>query len=229
MEISHTSLNHRFVTLDLIAATALAVTLTGGGFSLAAGQDPASRQALEIMALSATTDVSVLRRLDAQVDALVRADALALASRWPDPALPGHVHESFRQFHAGVPVYGGGVSRQLATGVIVSIFGTIYPAIDLDTTPSLPPDEALALIAQQAGTGPATDQPRASYQDRRSAHSLTQATRSLLIPNAPGWSARSPPLRVPSRPWQLSGDLSPRRRRAITPAPAGVPQTRRVP
>ena len=159
MEIQNTSLNHRFVTLALTAATALAVTLAGGGFSPAAGQDPASRQALEIMALSATTDVSVLRRLDAQVDALVRADALALASWWPDPSLPGHVHESFRQLHAGVPVYGGGLSRQLATGVIVSIFGTIYQAIDLDTTPSLPPHEALALIAQQAGTGPATDQP----------------------------------------------------------------------
>ena len=49
--------------------------------------------------------------------------------------------------------------EQLATGVIVSIFGTIYQAIDLDTTPRLPPDEALALIAQQADTGPATDQP----------------------------------------------------------------------
>ena len=107
MEITHASLNHRVVPLALIAATALAVTLAGGGFSPAAGQDPAGRQALEIMALSATTDVSVLRRLDAQVDALVRADALALASRWPDPTLPGHVHESFRQFHAGVPVYGG--------------------------------------------------------------------------------------------------------------------------
>ena len=159
MEIRNTSLNHRVVTLALIAATALAVTLAGGGFSPAAGQDPGGRQALEIMALSATTDVSVLRRLDAQVDALVRADALALASRWPDPSLPGHVHESFRQFHAGVPVYGGGLSRQLATGVIVSIFGTIYQALDLDTTPWLPPDEALALIEQQAGTGPATDQP----------------------------------------------------------------------
>ena len=43
--------------------------------------------------------------------------------------------------------------------MIVSIFGTIYQAIDLDTTPWLPPDEALALIEQQAGTGPATDQP----------------------------------------------------------------------
>ena len=80
MEIQNKSLNNRFVTLALIAATALAVTLAGGGFSPAAGQEPASRQALDIMALSTTTDVSVLRRLDAQVDALVRADALALAS-----------------------------------------------------------------------------------------------------------------------------------------------------
>ena len=127
-------MKHRFVPLALIGATALAVTLAGGGVSPAAGQAPASRQALDIMALSATTDVSALRRLDAQVDALVRAAALALASRWPDPSLPGHVHESFRQLHAGVPVYGGGLSRQLATGVIVSIFGTIYQAIDLDTT-----------------------------------------------------------------------------------------------
>ena len=89
MEIPNTSLNHRFVTLALITATALAVTLAGGGFSPAAGQDPAGRQALEIMALSATTDVSVLRRLDAQVDALVRADALALASRSMAEASPG--------------------------------------------------------------------------------------------------------------------------------------------
>ena len=41
--------------------------------------------------------------------------------------------------------------------MIVSIFSTIYQAIDLDTTPWLPPDEALALIEQPAGTGRATD------------------------------------------------------------------------
>ena len=78
MEIQNKSLNHRFVTLALIAATALAVTLAGGGFSPAAGQEPASRQALEIVALSATTDVSVLRRLDAH-----RLTRWCGLMRWP--------------------------------------------------------------------------------------------------------------------------------------------------
>ena len=85
--------------------------------------------------MSTTTDVSELRLLDAQVDALVRADALVLASQQPDVSLSGRVHETFQQYHAGVPVYGGGISRQLAnTGLTVSIFGTIHQGIDLDMT-----------------------------------------------------------------------------------------------
>ena len=66
----------------------------------------------------------------------------------------------FQQYHAGVPVYGGGISRQLAnTGLTVSIFGTIYQEIDLDMTPQLAQHEALALVEQRAGAGPATDDP----------------------------------------------------------------------
>ena len=143
-----------------LTTTALAVTLTGAGLVTVAGQEPASRLALNIMALSATTDASELRLLDAQVDALVRADALVLASQQPDVSLSGRVHETFQQYHAGVPVYGGGISRQLAnTGLTVSIFGTIYQEIDLDMTPQLAQHEALALLEQRAGAGPATDDP----------------------------------------------------------------------
>ena len=128
-----------------LTTTALAVTLTGAGLVTVAGQEPASRLALNIMALSATTDASELRLLDAQVDALVRADALVLASQQPDVSLSGRVHETFQQYHAGVPVYGGGISRQLAnTGLTVSIFGTIHQGIDLDMTPQLAQTEALA-------------------------------------------------------------------------------------
>ena len=59
-----------------------------------------------------------------------------------------------------MPVYGGGISRQLANnGLTVSIFGTIHQGIDLDMTPQLAPNEALALVEQQAGAGPATDDP----------------------------------------------------------------------
>ena len=143
-----------------LTTTALAVTLTVAGLVTVAGQEPASRLALNIMALSTTTDVSELRLLDARVDALVRTNALALASRQPDVSLSGRVHETFQQYHAGVPVYGGGVSRQLAnTGLTVSIFGTIYQEIDLDMTPQLAQHEALALVEQRAGAGPATDDP----------------------------------------------------------------------
>ena len=142
-----------------LTTTALAVTLTGAGLVTVAGQEPASRLALNIMAMSATTDASELRLLDAQVDALVRTDALVLASRQPDVSLSGRVHEAFKQYHAGVPVYGGGISRQLANGLTVSIFGTIHQGIDLDMTPQLAQNEALALVEQQAGAGPATDDP----------------------------------------------------------------------
>ena len=134
--------------------------LTVAGLVTVAGQEPASRLALNIMAMSATTDVSELRLLDAQVDALVRANALVLASQQSDGSLSGRVHETFQQYHAGVPVYGGGISRQLAnTGLTVSIFGTIYQEIDLDMTPLLAQHEALALVEQRAGAGPATDDP----------------------------------------------------------------------
>ena len=143
-----------------LTTTALAITLTVAGLVTVAGQEPASRLALNIMALSTTTDVSELRLLDARVDALVRTNALVLASQQPDVSLSGRVHETFRQYHAGVPVYGGGISRQLAnTGLTVSIFGTIYQGIDLDMTPQVAQNEALALVEQQAGAGPATDDP----------------------------------------------------------------------
>ena len=141
-----------------LTTTALAVTLTGAGLITVAGQEPASRLALNIMAMSATTAASELRLIDAQVDALVRADALVLASRQPDVSLSGRVHETFQQYHAGVPVYGGGISRQLANnGLTVSIFGTIHQGIDLDMTPRLAQNKALALLEQRAGAGPATD------------------------------------------------------------------------
>ena len=99
---------------------------------------------------------SELRRTDELVDALARNDELVQVSRTSDRYLPDRVHEGFIQYHAGVPVQGGGLSRQLAGGLAVSIFGTLHEGIDVDTTPLVPADDALALIALQAGAGPAT-------------------------------------------------------------------------
>ena len=145
----------------VVAIAATVATLAAGGLITAAGQEPAERLAMEIRAMSATTDVSELRRLDALVDAMARTDELVPASRQADRHMLGRVHESFMQYHQGVPVHGGGVSRQLSEGVTVSIFGTIHQGIDLDTTPGLSPYDALTLLERQVAAGLATADPPA--------------------------------------------------------------------
>ena len=97
----------------------------------------APRGAMPVAATSATTGIAELRQLDALVETLVRADELVIRSRYADRQLAGRVHESAMQYHRGVPVYGGGITRQLAGGATVSIFGTIHQGIDIDTTPAL--------------------------------------------------------------------------------------------
>ena len=136
---------------------AAAAALIVGAMVLAGGPAFCQERLLRIMAMSTDADLSELRRVDALVDALVRADDLIVSSRQPDLSLEGRVHESLMQFHEGVPVHGGGVSRQLASGVTVSIFGTVHENLDVDTTPRLTPDEALEVIEQRANAGPATD------------------------------------------------------------------------
>ena len=97
----------------------------------------APRGAMPVAATSATTDLTELRQVDGLVETLVRADELVIRSRYADRQLAGRVHESAMQYHRGVPVYGGGITRQLAGGATVSIFGTIHQGIDIDTTPAL--------------------------------------------------------------------------------------------
>ena len=98
-----------------------------------AGQAP--QGAMPVAAMSVTTGLSELRQLDALVETLVGAGELLVRSRNVARQLSGRVHESAMQYHRGVPVYGGGITRQLAGGATVSIFGTIHQGIDIDITP----------------------------------------------------------------------------------------------
>ena len=115
---------------------------------LAAGPDAAPREpaALSIAAGHAA-GVDELRRWDAAVDGLARTGGLAVTSRLADASLAGRAHEYLAQRHAGVPVFGGGVSRQLdAAGVTVSLFGTLHRGIDVDAAPALSGAEAAARL-----------------------------------------------------------------------------------
>ena len=56
-------------------------------------------------------DLDTLRQWDATVDGMARTGDLVAVSRMSDASLEGHTHEYLAQHDAGIPVYGGGVSR----------------------------------------------------------------------------------------------------------------------
>jgi bacillolysin len=95
---------------------------------------------------------SELRTWDAEVDRRVREGTLVLAQRREDTLVPGRIHERLAQYHDGVAVFGGEVTRQLDGGQTVSVFGTLYANIEVDPTPVLDPQEARARVEALAGT-----------------------------------------------------------------------------
>ncbi len=134
--------------LRLVAVTALA-----GVALLTTGRPAASQFSPGELSVAAgySTDVDELRRWDATLDARTRSDELVVVSRQADRSLPGRTHEYLAQFHEGVRVHGGGVSRQLDRGVTVSLFGTLYTDIAIETTPALTAGEAAGRLGQRIG------------------------------------------------------------------------------
>ena len=109
------------------------------------------------IAASAAADPATLRAWDTWVDALAGSDALVLQARRADRRVPDRMHERFAQYHRGVPVQGGGVSRQRARGQTVSIFGAVHQAIDIDPIPSLSAAQAAARLESATGAAPVLD------------------------------------------------------------------------
>ena len=88
------------------------------------------------LVLTATTP-STLRQIDTLVDRMVRNGELRLIAVASDTILPDHQHERLAQYHDGVQVFGADVTRQTASGLTTSIFGQVYPNIDVGTIPTL--------------------------------------------------------------------------------------------
>ena len=106
------------------------------------------------MSISAghATDIDALRHWDATVDGMARSGDLVALPGIDDRSSAGRTHEYLAQYFAGVPVFGGGVSRQLdAGGVTVSLFGTLHEDIDVDTGTVLSGAEVAALLEEMHG------------------------------------------------------------------------------
>jgi Zn-dependent metalloprotease len=69
-----------------------------------------------------------------------------------DPLVTGREHDRLDQYYKGVRVFGGDVARQAERGLTISLFGTIYQDIDIETTPRLSEDAAREAIERAAGS-----------------------------------------------------------------------------
>ena len=87
----------------------------------------------------------------AAVAAMARSGELVVVSRRADRLLSDRTHEYLAQYVDGVPVHGAGVSRQTRNGQTISLFGRIHEGIEVDTTPVLSSDAALAGLASVTG------------------------------------------------------------------------------
>ncbi|HUF25072.1 MAG TPA: M4 family metallopeptidase [Vicinamibacterales bacterium] len=96
--------------------------------------------------------LGALREWDRRVTADVRSGDLRRRSVREDTLIPGRSHERFDQYVRGVRVYGADIARQrTAAGQTVSVFGTIYDGIDVDTDPALSQADAKRRIEALGG------------------------------------------------------------------------------
>jgi bacillolysin len=78
------------------------------------------------------------RDWDNTVNRMLRTKELKVRLQRADTLIAGRTIERLDQYHGNVRVWGGELTRQLdSTGVAVSVFGTLYSDITLDTTPKL--------------------------------------------------------------------------------------------
>ncbi len=103
---------------------------------------PLTLAATEARTLDQTKDV--IRRMQLNGN-------LRLVEVTSDPLAPTRTHQRFVQLHRNVRVLGGGVSVQSEQGSATSVFGHVYPNIEVDTEPDLSVQDIVAM-ADQAGS-----------------------------------------------------------------------------
>jgi thermolysin len=92
------------------------------------------------------TDTRDVAAWDKRMEALAAAGDLRLRQARPDTLVPGRRHERFTQLHRGVPVFGGEIVRQSDGVGALSVYGTFYEGVDVDTRPTLSAAKARGLV-----------------------------------------------------------------------------------
>jgi thermolysin len=74
-----------------------------------------------------------------------------------DTMFQGRRHERLEQMHAGLPVFGGQIIRQIDGRSVRSIFGRLYEGMDVQAVPALDEDAARVAAARAEGADAVTN------------------------------------------------------------------------
>jgi Zn-dependent metalloprotease len=99
--------------------------------------------------LTATTQAAVAES-NSLIARMVQARELISVRILDDPQIPGRQTQTLQQIHRGIPVEGGSVTLQQAGPTTVSVFGTLFNAISVDTTPAIAAIDAARIIEKAA-------------------------------------------------------------------------------
>jgi Zn-dependent metalloprotease len=99
--------------------------------------------------LTATTPDTVAES-NLRIARMRQAGALKRVRLQDDPQIPGRQTETIQQFFNGIPVEGGSVTLQMSGPTTISVFGTVYTDISIETTPAIAAIDAVRIIEKEA-------------------------------------------------------------------------------
>ena len=125
--------------------------------------------------------------IDGQLDAMLADGRLVRRALREDSLLEDRRHERLAQFHRGVPVWGGEVTRQRGERGTVSVFGRLQEGLpDLDVRPGLGADRARTLAGDRLAV-PASEPPQLVLYPADDGRTFRLAWRVRVIDGAEVW------------------------------------------
>ena len=99
--------------------------------------------------LTATTQ-SAVAESNSVISRMLQAGELTSVRVQDDPQIAGRQTQTLQQVYKGIPVEGGSVTLQKAGPATLSVFGTLFNAVSIETTPAIAPVDAARIIEKDA-------------------------------------------------------------------------------
>ncbi len=132
-------------TLGTVAAVALLVQQPGRAQS-AQTANPADSRRMTI----ASTTPDAIAASNSVIARMLQTGELTNVSVLDDPQIAGRQIQTLQQQYNGIPVEGGSVTLQKAGPATISMFGTLFNGVSVNTTPAIAPVDAARIIEKAA-------------------------------------------------------------------------------